>query len=114
MSPCGASDTVVERREGRNIVVAVQRLCHTAARGLLPLLLTRHERYRYEGWYACLEKTLIIAIQLLSGEIPVFSNQILVTISNLMGFLLQGAYKTVLLRHLCAGAPRKCCLHGES
>jgi hypothetical protein len=35
--PCGESDTMVERREGRYMVVAVQRLCHTAALDLLPL-----------------------------------------------------------------------------
>ena len=34
MSPCGESNTVVERNEGRNIVVVVQSLCHTAALGL--------------------------------------------------------------------------------
>jgi hypothetical protein len=34
MSPWGESDTVVERSEGRNIVVIVQSLCHTAALGL--------------------------------------------------------------------------------
>jgi hypothetical protein len=33
---------VVERREGKNILVAVQRLCHTAALGLLPFLITQH------------------------------------------------------------------------
>src|SRR5215216_5676950 len=65
MSPCGESDTVVERREGKHRPVAVQRLCHTAARGLLPVLITQHERYRYEGWYACL------------GKIPIFHYQFL-------------------------------------
>jgi hypothetical protein len=34
MSLCGASDTVVERRAGKTIPVAMQRLCYTAARGL--------------------------------------------------------------------------------
>jgi hypothetical protein len=55
-APCGESDTVVERREGKNIPVVVQRLCHTAALGLLPVLITQHERYRYDGWDACLGK----------------------------------------------------------
>src|SRR5438874_700906 len=31
MSPYGESDTVVERRKGKNIPVAMQKLCHTVA-----------------------------------------------------------------------------------
>ena len=71
-APCGESDTVGERREGKNIPVAGQRLCHTAALGLLPVLITQHERYRYDGWDGCLGKTHFSSTEYVERYPPFF------------------------------------------